>query len=99
MPKIRITVAFLCFILLAQPNSIKARPDSDSRYLLVELDGSPDMDPGSGAVTEKSETPELEEEPTDDFEPETLPEDDDEGAIYAHSNNAAAQQGGYRSSN
>ena len=99
MPKICITMAFLCFTLLVQPNSIKARPDSNSRYLLVELAGSPDMDPGSDAATGELEMPEPEEEPTDDFEPETLPEDDDEGTIYPKSNAAAAQQGGYRSSN
>ena len=67
MPKICITMAFLCFTLLVQPNSIKARQDSNSRYLLVELDGSPDMDPRSGVATEEPEMPEPEEEPTDDF--------------------------------
>ena len=60
-------MAFLCFTILVQPNSIKARQDSNSRYLLVELDGSPDKDPGSDVTTEELEIPELEEEPTDDF--------------------------------
>ena len=79
-------MAFLCFILLVQPNSIKARQNSNSRYLLIELDGSPDM------------------------EPETLPEEDDEGAMpeteiqparkrNLNANALPAQQGGYRSSN
>ena len=99
LPKICTTMAFLCFTLLAQPNSIKARPDSNSKYLLVELDGSPDMNPGSDATPDKPDMPEPKEEPTDDLEPETLPEDNDESAIYANSNAAAAQQGGYRSSN
>ena len=45
MPKICITMALLCFTLLVQLDSIKARPDSNSRYLLVELDGSPNMQP------------------------------------------------------
>jgi len=104
MPKICITMAFLCFILLVQPNSIKARQDSNSRYLLVELDGSPDMDPGSDVATEEPEMPEPEEEPTDDLEPGTLPEDDEERAIseigepmIRKSNAETAQQGGYRS--
>ena len=71
-------MALLCFTLLVQLDSIKARPDSNSRYLLVELAGSPDMDPGSDAATGELEMPEPEEEPTDDLEPETLPEKDDE---------------------
>ena len=81
MPKICITMALLCFTLLVQPDSIKARPDSNSRYLLIELEGSPNMDPGSDVTTELSkvsEMPEAEEEPSDDLEPETLPEKDDE---------------------
>ena len=102
-------MAFICFTLLVLPNS------SNSRYLLVELNDSPDiyvdadyrtmnpgyrnMDPGMDVTTEGPEMPEPEEEPTDDLEPETLPEDDDEGAIYPKSNAEAAQQGGYRSRN
>ena len=38
--KICITMAFIFFTLLVLPNL------SNSRYLLVELDGSPDIDPG-----------------------------------------------------
>ena len=63
-------MAFICFTLLVLPNS------SNSRYLLVELDGSPDMDPGMDVTTEEPGMPEPEEEPTDDLEPEPLPEDD-----------------------
>ena len=72
-------MALLCFTLLVQLDSIKAQPDSNSRYLLIELEGSPNMDPGSDVTTELSkvsEMPEAEEEPSDDLEPETLPEDD-----------------------
>ena len=107
-------MALLCFTLLVQPDSIKARPDSNSRYLLVELAGSPDMDPGSDAATGELEMPEPEEEPTDDLEPETLPEDDEEGVMpeqeqkptHAGSRilgnltqSLIAAGGGYRSSN
>ena len=80
-------MALLCFTLFVQPDSIKARPDSNSRYLLVELDGSPDKDPGSDVTTEEPEMPKPEEEQTDDSEPETyyylpnLPEDDEEGVM------------------
>ena len=70
MAKICITMAFICFTLLVLPNS------SNSRYLLVELDGSTDMDPGMDVTTEEPGMPEPEEEPTDDLEPEPLPEDD-----------------------
>ena len=108
MQKICITMAFLCFTLLVQPNSIKARQDSNSRYLLVELDGSPDMDPGSDVTTEEPEMPKPEDDFDDDFyissddlEPETLPEDDIQPAKKhdLNANASAAQQGGYRSSN
>ena len=81
-------MAFLCFTLLVQTNSIKARQDSNSRYLLVELDGSPDMDPGSDVTTEEPEMPKPEEDFDDDFyissddlEPETLPADDEGGTL------------------
>ena len=70
MAKICITMAFICFTLLVLLNS------SNSRYLLVELDGSPDMDPGMDVTTEEPGMPEPEEELTDDLEPEPLPEDD-----------------------
>ena len=45
MAKICITMAFICFTLLVLPNL------SNSRYLLVELDGSADMDPGMDIAT------------------------------------------------
>ena len=110
MSKICVTMAFLCFTLLVQPNSIKARQDSNSRYLLVELGGSPDMNPGRDVTTEGPEVPEPEEEPTDGLEPETLPDDDRVGFIpeideqparrrNLNANAAGAQEGGYRSSN
>ena len=72
-------MALLCFTLLRQPDSIKALPDSNSRYLLIELDDSPNMDQGSDVTTELYKLPEMpvtQEEPSDDLEPETLPEDD-----------------------
>ena len=65
------TMALICFTLSLLPNL------SNSRYLLVELDGSPDMDPGMDVTAEGPEMP-PEEEPIDDLEPETLPEKDDE---------------------
>ena len=84
-------MAFICFTLLVLPSL------SNSKYLLVELNGLPDkyedadyrnMDPGyrnmdlaMDNTTEGPETPESEEEPTDDLEPETSPEDDEEGDI------------------
>ena len=87
-------MAFICFTLLVLPNS------SNSRYLLVELDGSPDMDPGMDDVTD---VPMPEDEPADDLETEPLPEDDEEDVVAAPrnaamppGNNPAA--GGYRSS-
>jgi len=93
MAKICITMAFICFTLLVLPNS------SNSRYLLVELDGSPDMDPGMDDVTD---VPMPEDEPADDLETEPLPEDDEEdvvaeprNAAMPPGNNPAA--GGYRS--
>ena len=52
MAKICITMAFICLTLLVLPNL------SNSRYLLVELDGSPDMDPGMDVTTEGPEMPE-----------------------------------------
>ena len=75
MAKICITVAFICFTLLVLPEL------SSSRYLLVDLDGSPDMAPGMNVTTVGPEMPEPEEEPIDNSEPETLPEDDEEGVI------------------
>jgi len=96
MPKICIAMAFICFTLLVLPNS------SNSRYLLVELDGSPDMDPGMDDATEVPEMPESEDEPTDDLETEPLPEDDEED-VMAEPRSAAmaaghkAIGGGYRS--
>ena len=89
MPKICTTMAFLCFTFLMLPNSIKARQGSNSRYLLVELDGSPDMVQGSDDTTEEPEMSEPDEEPSDDsidngplkLEPGTLTEDDGDVAI------------------
>merc|ERR1719334_1762111 len=75
MSKISITLAFICFTLLVLPNS------SNSRYLLVELDGAPDMDPGMDGTTEEPGMPEPEEEPTNDLEPEPLPEDEKEDVM------------------
>ena len=102
-------MAFLCFTVLLQPNSIKARQDSNSRYLLVELDGSPDKDPGSDVTTEELEIPELEEEPTNDFNPSlndddedvAIPENDEPGARIRNLNGnvVTGKEGGYRSSN
>ena len=63
------TIAFNCFTLLVLPDL------SSLKNLLVELDGSPDMDPGMGVTTEGPEMPEPEKEPIDDLEPEILPED------------------------
>ena len=73
MAKICITMACICFTLLVLPNL------SNSRYLLVELDGLPDTDPGMDVTTEGLEMPEPEEEQIDDLEPETFPEDDEYG--------------------
>ena len=75
MAKICITIVFICDTLLVLPNS------SNSRYLLVEIDGSPDMDPGMDVTTEEPGMPEPEEEPTNDLEPEPLPEDDEEDVM------------------
>ena len=55
MAKICITIAFIYFTLLVLPNL------SNSRYVLVELDGSPDMDPGMDLTSEGPEMPEPEE--------------------------------------
>jgi len=66
MAKICITMAFICFNLLVLPKV------SNSRYLLVELGGSPNMGPGMELATEGPEMSEPEEEPTDDLKPETL---------------------------
>jgi len=68
-------MAFICFTLLVLANS------SNSRYLLVELDGSPDMGPGMDSTTEENGMPEPEGEPIDDMEPEPLPEDDEEDVM------------------
>ena len=91
-------MAFICFTLLVLPNS------SNSRYLLVELDGSPDMDTGMDDATEVPEMPESEDEPTDDLETEPLPEDDEEEVVPEPRSAAMAAGhkaigGGYRSSN
>ena len=59
-------MAFICFNLLVLPKV------SNSRYLLVELGGSPNMGPGMELATEGPEMSEPEEEPTDDLKPETL---------------------------
>ena len=75
MAKICITMALICFTLLVLPNSY------NSRYLLVEFDGSPDMNPGMDVTTEEPGIPEPEEEKTDDMEPEPLPEDDEEDVM------------------
>ena len=80
MAKICTTMAFICLTLLVLLNL------SNSRYLLVELDGSPDMDgyrngPGMEDTTKEAEILEPEEEPTDDLELEALPEDDEEGVM------------------
>ena len=87
---------------------------SNQRYLLVELDGLPDMDPGMDVTTEGPEMPEPVKEQIDDLEPETLPEDDEEGIMpeqeqkptHAGSRilgnltqSLIAAGGGYRSSN
>ena len=72
MAKICITMVLICFTLLVVLNSY------NSRYLLVEFDGSPDMIPGMDGTTEEPGIPEPEEEKTDDMEPEPLPEDDEE---------------------
>ena len=45
-------MAFICLTLLVLPNL------SNSRYLLVELDSSPDIDPGMDVTTEGPEMPE-----------------------------------------
>ena len=103
MPKSCVTLAFICFTLLVLPNS------SNSRYLLVELDGSPNMDPGMDVTTGGPEIPKAEEEPIDAMESEQLPEDDEEGALPEQDEEPASRpipksnidptQGGYRSSN
>ena len=80
MTKTCITIVFICFTLLVLLNS------SNSRYLLVELNGSPDVDTGYRIIG-GPKMPKPEEEPTDDSEPESyyylpnLPEDDEEGVM------------------
>ena len=108
MAKICITIACICFTLLVLPNL------SNSRYVLVTLDSSPDMDPGMDLTTEGPEMPEPEEEPTDYLEPETLPEDYKESVMPEKkqkpthvgprisgnlTQSLIAAGGGYRSSN
>ena len=108
-------MAFLCFTLLVQPISIMARQDSHSRDLLVELDDSPDMDPGSDITSEEPEMLEAEERPTDDFNSSLSDDDivhleDEDVAISANDepgarirnlngNVVTGKEGGYRSSN
>ena len=82
MTKTCITIVFICFTLLVLFNS------SNSRYLLVELNGSPDINVDAGyKIIGGPKMPEPEQEPTDDSEPETyyylpnLPEDDEEGVM------------------
>ena len=75
MAKICITMAFICFTLLVLPNL------SNSRYLLVEVDSSSDMDRGMDVTTEGPELSEPEEESIDELEPKTLPEDDEEAVM------------------
>ena len=108
MAKICINITCICFTLLVLPSS------TNSRYLLVELDVSTDMDPGMDVTTEGPEMPEPEEEHIDDLDSETLPEDDEEGIMpeqeqkptHAGSRilgnltqSLIAAGGGYRSSN
>ena len=105
MPKSCVTLAFICFTLLVLPNS------SNSRYLLVELGGSSNMDPGMDVAlaTGGPEMPEPEDEPSDALESTPLPEDDEEGALPEQDEEPATRptlksnidptQGGYRSSN
>ena len=107
MPKSCVTLAFICFTLLVLHNS------SNSRYLLVELDGSPNMDPGNVALTGKAAIggPEIskpEEEPIEAMESEPLAEEDEEGALPEQDvepsnrpllkSNIDPTQGGYRCS-
>ena len=68
-------MAFICFTLLVLPNS------SNSKYLLVELDGSPDMDPGMEDASPVPAIDEAEEEPDDDVEDEAIPEDDEDDDV------------------
>ena len=97
MPKSCVTLAFICFTLLVLPNS------SNSRYLLVELDGSPDVGPGMDDTT-FAPMPEPEE---DDLEPEPFPEEDEEDVMPEEEEEPARRRslkhnaagGGYRSSN
>ena len=65
---------------------------------MVELDGSPDMDPGMDVTAEGPEMP-PEEEPIDDLEPETLPENDKEDVMPEQEQKPTHVGGGYRSSN
>ena len=75
MAKICSTIACICFTLLVLPNS------SNSKYLLVELDGSPDMDPGMEDASPVPAIGEAEEEPADDVEDEAIPEDDEDDDV------------------
>jgi len=68
-------MAFICFTLLVLPNS------SNSKYLLVELDGSPDVDPGMEDASPVPAIGEAEEEPADDVEDEAIPEDDEDDDV------------------
>jgi len=62
-------MAFICFTLLVLPNS------SNSKYLLVELDGSPDVDPGMEDASPVPAIDEDEEGPDDDVEDQPIAED------------------------
>ena len=73
MAKICINITCICFTLLVLPSS------TNSRYLLVELDVSTDMDPGMDDTSVGTKMPEPKEEPIDDLEPS--PEDDEEVAV------------------
>ena len=88
MPKLCITLTITCFYLLVLSNSSKAWQDSNSKYLLVELDDSSEIDQGRHVTTDETAAPDIENEPTDDLE--TLPKGDEEDAD---------PQGGFRSSN
>ena len=93
MAKNCITTAFICFTLSLLPNL------SNSRYLLVEVDSSSDMDRGMDVTTEGPEMPKPEEKSIDDLETETLPEDDKEGVMPEQEQKPTHAGGGYRSSN
>ena len=88
MPKIGIELTFICFSLLMLLNSSKVFQDSKSRYLLVELDSSPDIDKEGDVTTDETAVPEVEGVPTNDLEPLREGDEDD-----------ADPNGGYRASN